>query len=369
MGTGGRIIENNYGSGQNNYYDLRVFQNILNLTQIDTHNGDDTVLLGGNLTFAGTLENVITQGGADVVNASAVTMVNGSTTNGLTINTGEGNDTVTGTNGNDTITGGAGADTMNGGGGNDTFLVAAFDGVGDLVDGGSGNDTYKRIPGGDLRAENILGLNPTNDPMGIVGPVTRFGNVETLDLSNGRLIEEPGSGESANYYDLRVFSNGLVNATEINTFGGNDTVWTAVSHTGLRTDYNGGNGTDAIMLNLSASDYGAVIAANQLTALNAYVAAPTGQVLNLSALDFTARNFESAQLNLDFDVLRVATVLGGTNNNVTVPQGGTGNPNSVIQTTPGNNGTDRFAAYLDATRTASGIRARPARTWPPSATG
>ncbi|MFM8751043.1 alpha/beta fold hydrolase [Rhabdaerophilum sp.] len=59
---------------------------------------------------------------------------------------------------------------------------------------------------------------------------------------------------------------------------------------------------------------------------------PTGNVLNLSSLDFSARNFESATLDLAFDVLRVATVLGGTNDTVTQPQGGTGNPTSGIKT-------------------------------------
>jgi Ca2+-binding RTX toxin-like protein len=74
----------------------------------------------------------------------------------LTLNGGEGNDTVNGGAGNDTLLGGEGNDTVTGGGGNDTvdlgtgndlFVANAGDGD-DKVDGGDGIDTLRFVGNG-----------------------------------------------------------------------------------------------------------------------------------------------------------------------------------------------------------------------------
>ncbi|MCA3640781.1 MAG: hypothetical protein IOC63_02840 [Methylobacterium sp.] len=247
----------------------------------------------------------------------------------------DGSDTIYGGGGNDTISGGtqqvAGIfDTINAGEGDDRITLNQRDGEFDIVDGGTGNDTVAGNGGNDLFFDNF-------------GAAGQYMNIEALTNTNGMSTRGAFGNDSANVLNM---SGVALTVTKVGGGNGNDTVTTGASHT-LRTDYDGGAGTDSIAIKLSAADYSAVAAAGQLAALNAYVAAPTGNVLNLSSLDFTARNFESATLDLALDVLRVASVLGGTNNTVTQPQGGTGNPTSVIQTTPTNNGTDNFAAYLD----------------------
>jgi Ca2+-binding RTX toxin-like protein len=98
---------------------------------------------------AGTVESIVinANGGDDVVTAS----------NGLaplvqlTIDGGEGNDTVTGGDGADTLLGGAGNDTVAGGRGNDAAFLGAGDDVfawspgegNDTVEGGDGVDTLR----------------------------------------------------------------------------------------------------------------------------------------------------------------------------------------------------------------------------------
>jgi Ca2+-binding RTX toxin-like protein len=284
-------------------------------------------------------------GGNDTITASDMT-------NGVEYRGGIGDDMLIGQGKNDNLQGGDGADTIYGGGGNDTISggTQQVAGIFDTIDAGSGDDLitlnqrdgeFDTVDGGD--GNDTVAGNGGNDVFfNNFGTNGQYVNIEVLtNVTRGAF-----GNNDANILNM---SGVALTVNKVGGLGGDDTVTTGASHT-LRTDYDGGTHTvgDSITLKLSASDYGAVIAANQLAALNAYVASPTGQVLDLSALDFTARNFESAALNLDFDVLRVATVLGGTNNNVTVPQGGTGNPTSVIQTTPTNNSTDRFAAYLDA---------------------
>jgi len=74
---------------------------------------------GSVLTVSGAAGTV-----ADTIDASNFTM----TTTTLTITTGAGADTITGTGAVDTITGGAGADTMTGGGAADVFSFADTDG-------------------------------------------------------------------------------------------------------------------------------------------------------------------------------------------------------------------------------------------------
>lgn len=329
------------------------FELLTNGTRNVAGNGNaNTLNFTGVALFTGatTLPAVDGAAGNDTITASDVTdgiSYLGGTGDDVLIGQGK-NDNLQGGDGADSIIGGDGNDTINSGSqqsptnpvdvidaglGNDLITLNQRDGELDLVDGGGGTDTVAGNGGNDLFFNNF-------------GASGQYVNIEVL--TNGAAPSPRGAFGNDNANILN-FTGVALTVNTVNGGNGNDTVSTGLSHT-VKTQYNGGNGTDSININLSASNYGALIAANQLTALNTYVASPTGQTLNLSALDFTAQNFESASLSLNFDVLRVATVLGGTNNNITLPQGGTGNPSSVIQTTPTNNSTDRFTAYLDANK-------------------
>ena len=323
--NGNRNVAGNANNNTLNFTGVALFTGATPVPAVDGAAGNDTITASDQ-----------TDGIAYLGGAGDDTLIGQARNDNL--QGGDGADNISGGGGNDTISGGtqqvAGIfDTIDAGAGDDLITLNQRDGEFDLVDGGTGTDTVAGNGGNDLFFNNF-------------GANGQYLNIEVL--TNGTAPNPRGAFGNDNANILNFTGVALT----VNTVGGgngNDTVSTGLSHT-VKTQYNGGNGTDSIKINLSASNYGALIAANQLTALNTYVTSPTGQTLNLSALDFTAQNFESASLSLNFDVLRVATVLGGTNNNITLPQGGTGNPTSVIQTTPTNNTTDRFTAYLDANK-------------------
>ena len=104
-----------------------------------------SAVAGANALVLSTASTVIFNGTAaiDTIDMSAVGR-------GLTINAGDGADTVTGTAFADTISGGVGADVIDGGAGNDT--IYGGDGA-DNIKGGAGNDTIT----GDIGADVITG--------------------------------------------------------------------------------------------------------------------------------------------------------------------------------------------------------------------
>jgi len=77
---------------------------------------------------------------ADVVNASGLTKATGKNNAGVTINSGSGDDDITGSDFNDTITAGKGNDTINGGLGNNLIYLYKGDGA-DIIENGGGVDT------------------------------------------------------------------------------------------------------------------------------------------------------------------------------------------------------------------------------------
>jgi len=314
------------GIGNDTYYVDDIGDQVIE----NNNEGIDTVVSTISYTLGANLEILRLDGSANI-NGTGNSLNNtiiGNAGNNI-LDGGAGNDSINGGAGDDILIGGLGNDWLHGGSGDDVVRLNADEGAFDVfVNGGTGYDT---VAG---NGANVLVFDR-------FGVSDRYVNFELLTNGTSGVA---GNGNN----NVFNFSGVDMQVSRVDGLGGNDTVTTGASHT-LRTVYDGGAGTDSITIKLSAVDYSAVGAAGQLAALNAYVAAPTGNVLNLSSLDFTAQNFESATLNLDFDVLRVATVLGG-NNTVTQPQGGTGNPTSVIQTTPGNNGTDRLAAYLDVNK-------------------
>ena len=92
-------------------------------------------------------------GRSDVLDLAAVTL-----TGVARIDTGAGNDTLTGSAGADTIAGGAGNDLLRGGGGDDVFLFATGHGT-DRIDGGAGQDTLRAEADGTvIGAQWIAGI-------------------------------------------------------------------------------------------------------------------------------------------------------------------------------------------------------------------
>ena len=136
-GIGNDTVEVNGGNGAENF----------SITANGTRVRFDRVSPGPFSIDIGTSENLVlnANGGDDVITAGTglAGLIH------LTLNGGDGNDTITGGDGNDTLIGGDGNDSVNGGRGNDTVMLGAGDdsftwnpGDGsDTVEGGSGNDT------------------------------------------------------------------------------------------------------------------------------------------------------------------------------------------------------------------------------------
>jgi Ca2+-binding RTX toxin-like protein len=118
-------------------------------------------------------------GGNDVINAAGLHA--GQV--GLTINGGDGDDTIVGSAGNDTVNGGRGNDVASLGAGDDTFIWNPGDGS-DTVNGGAGNDTLL-FNGANVNEKIDISANNgraifTRDVAGITMDLD---NVETIDFT------------------------------------------------------------------------------------------------------------------------------------------------------------------------------------------
>ncbi|MFM7881775.1 MAG: beta strand repeat-containing protein [Microcystis panniformis] len=227
-----------------------------------------------------------------------------------TISTGSGNDSINAGAGNDTITGGDGADSMDGGDGDDTFNIAGLQLGGDTIIGGTGNDTIRNTGAGAL---SISSFGPSGS-----GTTATYSSIETLDGNNQAIN---GSNATNEVVNLSLIGQ-VLNVTGVSMADGADTVWTAASHSGQVTVYDGGNGTDTINLVLTPLQLGA-FSVGDIGSLNTYVAAPTGKTLapsggtiNIASLQFKAKNFESATANVldDGQVYNITDCLIPINN-------------------------------------------------------
>lgn len=126
--------------------------------------------------------NVAGGGGADTIDLNTVVTATFTTLVTVTVDGGEGDDSITGSflgdtlNGgddDDTIVGHRGGDTVNGDGGNDTMIWNPGDGS-DVNDGGAGNDTTV-VNGG--------GVSETFTISSTAGPVVRFDRVDPAPFS------------------------------------------------------------------------------------------------------------------------------------------------------------------------------------------
>ena len=182
----------------------------------------------------GTTENLVLHagGGNDVITAG----------NGLanliqlTLDGGEGNDTITGGDGNDTLIGGAGDDQIFGQAGNDRMIWNPGDGS-DLLEGGDGNDTAE-VNGGGAAETFTVAANGTR---------VRFDRTSTnpapffLDIgTTENLVLHAGGGN-----DVITAGNGLANLIQLTLDGGegNDTITGGDGNDTLI----GGDGNDTVV--------------------------------------------------------------------------------------------------------------------------
>jgi Ca2+-binding RTX toxin-like protein len=301
------------------------------------NNGSDIFDLSGfsSAIQVGAINTFDATGGTDYVNVitadAGVTITGGGGSQIVvgsgyadTISTGSGNDTINAGAGNDTITGGDGADSMDGGDGDDTFNIAGLQAGGDTIIGGSGsgsgccsgsgNDTIRNT------SASALGLSSFG-PSGS-GTTATYCSIETLDGNNQAINGTNAANEVVN---LSLIGQ-VLNVTGVSMFDGADTVWTAASHSGQVTDYDGGGSgstpQDTINLVLTPLQLGA-FSVGDINTLNAYVAAPTGKTLaptggtnNIASLEFKARRFELATANVldDCQVYNITNCLVGIDN-------------------------------------------------------
>ena len=334
------------------YQGIEIFDG--NNFAINGSNGSDIFDLSGfsSATQVGAINTFdVAAGTADYVNVSTadagVTITGGGGSQIVvgsdfadTISTGSGNDTINAGAGNDIITGGDGADSMDGGDGDDTFNIAGSQVGGDTIIGGSGNDTIENTSAGAL---GISSFGPSGS-----GTTATYSSIETLD-GNSQAIN--GSNAGNEVVNLSLIGQ-VLNVTGVNMADGADTVWTAASHSGSVTDYDGGGSgstpQDTINLVLTPLQLGA-FSVSDINTLNAYVAAPTGKTLaptggtnNIASLEFKARRFELATANVldDGQVYNITDCLTPINNVVamtTASYTDIAGKNSLIVGTAANN--------------------------------
>ena len=308
------------------YKGIEIF-NGNNFAITGSNNGSDIFDLSGfsNATGVGAINTFNATGGTDYVNVSTadagVTITGGGGSQVVvgsgfadTISTGSGNDTINAGAGNDTITGGDGADSMDGGDGDDIFNIAGLQVGGDTIIGGNGNDTIKNTSASAL---GISSFGPSGS-----GTAATYSSIETLDGNNQAINGTNATNEVVN---LSLIGQ-VLNVTGVSMADGADTVWTAASHSGQVTDYDGGGSgptpQDTINLVLTPLQLGA-FSVTDINTLNAYVAAPTGKTLgpsggtnNIASLQFKARRFELATANVldDGQVYNITDCLVGIDN-------------------------------------------------------
>ena len=309
------------------YQGIEIF-NGNNFAITGSNNGSDIFDLSGfsSATGVGAINTLNATGGTDYVNVSTtadagVTITGGGGSQIVvgsgfadTISTGSGNDTINAGAGNDTITGGDGADSLDGGDGDDIFNIAGLQLGGDTIIGGNGNDTIKNTSASAL---GISSFGPSGS-----GTAATYSSIETLDGNNQAINGTNATNEVVN---LSLIGQ-VLNVTGVSMADGADTVWTAASHSGQVTDYDGGGSgptpQDTINLVLTPLQLGA-FSVGDISTLNAYVAAPTGKTLgpsggtnNIASLQFKARRFELATANVldDGQVYNITDCLVGIDN-------------------------------------------------------
>ena len=174
----------------------------------------DLGLAGGNFLATAGIEQIVnstvkTVGGAsgpgrlrllgnwdhNTLNFADVSFLGGN----IRIETGDGNDTVTGSSANDTIVGGKGDDRLNGGGGSDSYEVAGntgsgFQGYDSWADSGTGAGEVDRLVAAAGSAAIDIGMRAFSSTSGIevIDATATSGAVRLLGDGNANLLNFSG---------------------------------------------------------------------------------------------------------------------------------------------------------------------------------
>ncbi|RVU39409.1 hypothetical protein EOI86_09280 [Hwanghaeella grinnelliae] len=242
---------------------------------------------------------------------------------------GAGNDDLQASNGDDLIDGGIGDDTVDGGEGSDTYLWAEGNGVDSYADTGKeGTDTvvvqaaaFDGIGDGFSAAQSgVDAIGRDADSDGVV------------DTGSPLLIALSDSSETVDFSGLDFLNS----QTTIDLGGGDDTVTTAIGD-GDAVTYTGGEGQDTLNLLLTAGSLNQVISSGQLGLLQSYIASPDEAVLTLTTPNIVAQGFETVRIGMlgsDGSVVDVSEALA----NATADNEGFG------ETIFGTNGADLIFA-------------------------
>jgi Ca2+-binding RTX toxin-like protein len=282
----------------------------------------------------GTTENLVLHagGGDDVITAGnglanliSLTLDGGDGND--TIIGGDGNDTLIGGNGNDVITGGRGNDVAQLGTGDDTFIWNPGDGS-DLVDGGDGIDTLV-FNGANVNED----ISITADHGGV--KLTRNAGNVTMDLSS-------------------------IEHIQLNTLGGADNITVGdLSHTGVTqvaVDLGSDTQADTVTLNGTAGNDTVNVAGSgnsvAVTGLAAQVNIDQAGIGDALTIDAGAGNDTVNASNLAAGIVGLTIDGGAGNDTITGSQGNDmligGDGNDIVNGGHGNdvaqlgNGNDTF---------------------------
>lgn len=235
---------------------------------IDGDNGNDTLIASQNLN-----DTIVGGHGADSINQNLSFTPSGN----LTIDAGNGDDTVSGGSGNDSIDAGDGDDTVSGQAGNDT--ITGNDGQ-DSLSGNDGNDTIF----GDFGADTIFGGAGNDTVNGGSGVDSVFGEADDDTVFGGAGNDFLfGDGNGAPEGNDNVFGNS--GDDEINGGGGADSL-------------SGGAGNDRVVsvnsgfaileANVNATEGGVGSVSSATFTITLSQALPTTVSVDVSTMDGTA---------------------------------------------------------------------------------
>jgi len=209
---------------------------------------------------------------------------------------GAGNDTIYGGTGDDYIIPGDGADHVIAGAGINTVAITSSDleydtfnvdpngiNIFTLQGDGSGNTSLIDAPSGTWNP-GLQGIDLLDggDPDGT-------GSVTVYDTINGT--------SSADIYEFGGVAFKNIGSVDLGL--GDDSVGTAATTKGIKVNYNGGDGTDSVTLNLTFGQFAKLNASGLYVAdVQNYLDSASGKTFSSSQADFTAQNFEAGGVSV-----------------------------------------------------------------------
>jgi len=218
------------------------------------YGGDDTIIAasGTDSLVGGSGNDSITSGaGNDILRGEAGNDTLDGSSDNDTLYGGAGDDSLVGGSGDDELRGEGGRDTLLGGAGNDVLRTGTGDGG--TVDGGAGDDTYyieadgtvitEAAGGGTDTVRTAYSIQLAADSEIEVLRVTTQTTTNDLDLTGSNIANQMRGNDGDNVL------NGGLGADSMWGYGGDDTYF--VDNIGDRVNESAGNGTDAILTDIS----------------------------------------------------------------------------------------------------------------------